>query len=98
MPGAQGRNRLCEMLRLTDEDENQALGPFLVACGARGYILDSMSAAAIRGDVMTRVRRVVERGDVAWSEEGHYGLTRAAYERLKAKNAAQPRSRQRARG
>jgi hypothetical protein len=33
-----------------------------------------MSAAAIRGDVMTRVRRVVERGDVAWPEERHYEL------------------------
>jgi hypothetical protein len=76
------------MLRLTDEDLKTRHSALCAWLAVLGYIPDSMSAAAIRGDVMTRVRRVVERGDVAWPEERHYELTRAAYERLKAKNAA----------
>ena len=76
------------MLRLTDEDLKTRHSALCAWLAVLGYILDCMSVAAIRGDVMTRVRRAVERGDVAWPEERHYELTRATYERLTANNAA----------
>ncbi|MCC2652443.1 MAG: hypothetical protein K0Q60_2606 [Microvirga sp.] len=78
--------------RLTDEDLTIGHAALCAWLAALGYIDKSAPKADIM-KVYAKVKKAEEAGDVRIPEEGHYELTRSAYERFAAANAAQPRAR-----